>query len=283
MSEEHQPFLPTPSVPPPHSSTEPPPPPVVVTGRQKATTIILLLTLSVIIPQTIIAVQYNSISLLADSLCMSADAVSYLVSIIVFFTLYSSGLQLSVRQNKMLDLSGAFIGFLLLVGSATYITARSIGVVKQTGTTNANAAEEQVDGKWGVIFSIVGGVTDVLCVLALFYFSDPVDSIQHTKGNAKHGSYSYLSVVLHLSADVIRLFGLLVCGIVSLAHPKTSAYTDAVVSLVICGVMYGMSFYLLWKLVWLSKEVFFNTHKEKMDDEEVNGGETEAASDARNI
>ena len=282
MSEEHQPFLPTPSISPPHNTETPPPPPVVIiTGRQKATTIILLLTLSVIIPQTIVAVQFNSISLLADSLCMSADAVSYLVSIIVFFMLYSSGLQLSARQNKLLDLSGAFIGFLLLVGSATYITVRSTGVVKQTGTTNA--AKKQVDGKWGVVFSIVGGVTDALCVLALFYFSDPVDSVQHTKGNATHGSYSYLSVVLHLGADVIRLFGLLVCGIVSLAQPKTSAYTDAVVSLVICGVMYLMSFYLLWKLVWLSKEVLFSKHKEKVDGDEVNGGETETASDARNI
>jgi Co/Zn/Cd efflux system component len=229
-------------------------------GRRKATVIILLLSLSAIIPQTLVAIKFNSISLLADSLCMSADAVSYFVSIAVFALLYS-GIKMSPRQISILDLSGAFIGFLLLVFSAVYVQSRSLNVL----TKAAEKTPKDVEGKWGIIFSLIGGVTDVLCVLALWYFSDPVQSLKNTTGDTQNGGYSYLSVILHLSADIIRLFGLLVCGIISIAKPKTSALTDATVSLIICGVMYLMSLYLLWKLGWLFRKIFCPNKKEKVE------------------
>ena len=63
------------------------------------------------------------------------------------------------------------------------------------------------------------------------------------------GGASLLSVVLHLGADILRLCGQLVVGLLSNQTPKNSVLIDATVSVCISCLMYIMCIYLLWRIV----------------------------------
>ena len=65
------------------------------------------------------------------------------------------------------------------------------------------------------------------------------------------GGASLLSVVLHLGADILRLCGQLVVGLLSNQTPKNSVLIDATVSLCISCLMYIMCIYLLWRIVMM--------------------------------
>ena len=264
MNKEQQPFLtttPTPATPATKSVTAD-----LHYGRRTATIYVCLIYLCALVPQLYIALKHHYITLLADSLCMIADQTAYLASILVF-VLLSTGVRLSRRTRSIVDFTGACVGLLLLIGSASYISVRSINILD---TTASKEATEEIDGKWGVIFSIVGGIVDVLCVAVLFYFADPVNAT--TDKNSDNGSFSFLSVLLHVGGDVLRGVGMLVGGILSLASPKTSALTDATISIIICVVMYLLVVYLFWKLSSLFLKIF-GTEKRENGEEEGGGGD----------
>ena len=76
------------------------------------------------------------------------------------------------------------------------------------------------------------------------------------------GAASMLSVMLHLGADILRLCGQFVAGLLSNRTPKDSASIDSIVSLFICGLMYLMSVFLLWNIASMFWSVHFRAEKE---------------------
>jgi Co/Zn/Cd efflux system component len=238
------------------------------------TLIVCALTLLSVVPQTVVALEISSMALLADSLCMWSDIFSYCASIAVFWFL--SNPKERSAHGPVFDFLGAFIGWCLLIASATYVTVHSVDIYREYEEKQAVNGDgikwsvmDTVDGKWGIIFSVLGAVVDLLCVWALLKYSDPMSSISVKKvnehdNNSMVGTASMLSVVLHLGADIARLFGLLISGIVSQVNPKTSALTDATASLIICGVMYVGSCFLLYHITVLLKVICCTTK----DDEE---------------
>ena len=242
------------------------------TGREKSTAFIILFSIASTIPQTMVSIKIGSVALLADSLCMWSDCMAYTISGIVFYTIYqrttgvdTSGQDtLAERQARMaasareedrqaanqrsrykmnrLDMIGATIGLVLLLASTVYITVIS------TRKLNDGATSSSVDGNWSIVFACIGAVVDGLSMWSLWYYSDPI-SVTRSKAYEEHpGTNSLLSVVLHLGADVARLFGLLIGGLLSNANPKKSIKIDAYVSLVICVVMYGFSIFLAYRI-----------------------------------
>ena len=269
------------------------------TGRQKATAFIFLLSIACTIPQTVVSIKIDSVALLADSLCMWSDCMAYIVSGVVFYTIYQrttndktnvrvvSGVhtfepadvaakvstpeedrqarmaasareedrQAANRRSRykmnMLDMVGATIGLVLLLASTVYIT-----VISTRKLNDGAATSSSVDGNWGIIFACIGAVVDGLSMWSLWYYSDPI-SVTQSKAYEEHpGTNSLLSVVLHLGADVARLFGLLIGGLLSNATPKKSVAIDAYVSLVICVVMYCFSIFLAYRIGRLMRMLY---------------------------
>ena len=80
-----------------------------------------------------------------------------------------------------------------------------------------------------------------------------IDAVADTAADddSSVGGASLLSVVLHLGADILRLCGQLVVGLLSNQTPKNSVLIDATVSLCISCLMYIMCIYLLWRIVMM--------------------------------
>ena len=127
-------------------------------GKKKLSAIgmILILSLSIVIPQTIVAVQINSMTLLADSLCMWADTACYIASFVVLtLVLHFSNQSTANRYSSFLmlvDLLGGCFGFLLLLLSAVYIQLRSIQVLQSAAALKGNSVTDQINGNWSIGF-----------------------------------------------------------------------------------------------------------------------------------
>ena len=123
-------------------------------GKKKLSAIgmILILSLSIVIPQTIVAVQINSMTLLADSLCMWADTACYIASVVVL-TLVAANRPAYSSFLMLADLLGGCFGFLLLLLSAVYIQLRSIQVLKSAAAAlKGNSVTDQINGNWSIGF-----------------------------------------------------------------------------------------------------------------------------------
>ena len=216
-------------------------------GRITGTLIVLFLSFISVIPQTIVAINTRSMALLADSLCMWSDSASYLACVAVFYLLKQQ--RHRAKYGTLFDFIGALIGLILLVASAAYITSESMEILMKLGTKT-----KEVDGKWGVVFAIVGAVVDALSMYALIYYADP-EFVTKKGSEDVMGTISFLSVVVHLAADIVRLFGLLISGLLSEADPSNSEAIDASVSLVMCGVMFLMSVFLFYKVYKLGTNI----------------------------
>jgi hypothetical protein len=123
-------------------------------GKKKLSAIgmILILSLSIVIPQTIVAVQIDSMTLLADSLCMWADTACYIASVVVL-TLVAANRPAYSSFLMLADLLGGCFGFLLLLLSAVYIQLRSIQVLKSAAAAlKGSSVTDQIDGNWSIGF-----------------------------------------------------------------------------------------------------------------------------------
>ena len=123
-------------------------------GKKKLSAIgmILILSLSIVIPQTIVAVQIDSMTLLADSLCMWADTACYIASVVVL-TLVAANRPAYSSFLMLADLLGGCFGFLLLLLSAVYIQLHSIQVLKSAAAAlKGNSVTDQIDGNWSIGF-----------------------------------------------------------------------------------------------------------------------------------
>ena len=139
-------------------------------GKKKLSAIgmILILSLSIVIPQTIVAVQINSMTLLADSLCMWADTACYIASVVVL-TLVAANRPAYSSFLMLADLLGGCFGFLLLLLSAVYIQLRSIQVLKSAAAAalKGNSVTDQINGNWSIGF----GKQKILYTHHVLYYS----------------------------------------------------------------------------------------------------------------
>lgn len=206
-----------------------------------ASMVICVLSLSITIPQTIVAVNVSSAALLADSLAMWSDAGAYVISSFVIYLIFKFT---NTRQQHIYDILGAVLGLLLLLASAIYITITASQRLK-------GVSSESPDPEIALLFSCMGAVVNISSMAILYFYARLGKLTDFSTFVNDPGRITILSVSFHVVADFMRTLTVFASGLIGLTIPEDSMVitVDSICALVIGGFMYFLCVWLLYVII----------------------------------
>jgi len=211
--------------------------------------------------QIVVGVSIGSMALLADSVHMFADVVTYIIN------LYAECSNDTEDRVKRKSLYAASFSLLVMVGVSIMISIVSLDALLSEDTNNEE--EDDLDPRYIVLLGSLGLLFDGITVAAFLVYPALHHSHSHSHGGHDHdGDDSILSLpnmssaFVHAAGDLLRSVTLIVGGSIAWAgYEEDTHEIDAICSLIIVALLLSASVVVAFQIYDGYKELKKNKVK----------------------